>query len=182
LAEGFKALMHGDSIEAIDAAGRRLGLPMGPLELSDQIGLNVCLDVSEHLMGSDAQAAQALLREKVNKGELGRKTQKGFYAYAKGKPVRVKTTLDPEKITVLERKFFLAMLNRALLCLDEAVVNSVDLVDAGVIFGAGFPPFQGGILQYARTMNPHNLAQELADYRNMSISAVEATSAWKLLW
>lgn len=181
-AEGFKALAAGDSIQVVDAAGRRLGMPMGPLELADQVGLDVCLAVSENLMGAEAKAAAAILRDKVDKGELGRKTQKGFYQYVKGKPVRAKTAPDPEKLTVLERQFFLGMLNRALLCLDEAVVNSVDFVDAGVIFGAGFPPFQGGILQYARTMDKQNLAKELADYRSMDVQAVEATSAWKLLW
>jgi 3-hydroxyacyl-CoA dehydrogenase/enoyl-CoA hydratase/3-hydroxybutyryl-CoA epimerase len=181
-AEGFKAFTAGERIEVIDAAGRCLGMPMGPLELADQVGLDVCLDASEHLMGSEAKSAQTILRAKVDKGELGRKTQKGFYSYAKGKPVRAKATLDSEKLVVLERQFFLGMLNRALLCLDEAVVNSIDLVDAGVIFGAGFPPFQGGILHYASTMDKQNLAQELAEYRNISIQAVEATSAWKLLW
>jgi 3-hydroxyacyl-CoA dehydrogenase/enoyl-CoA hydratase/3-hydroxybutyryl-CoA epimerase len=180
--EAFKALAAGESIGVIDAAGRRLGMPMGPLELADQVGLDVCLDASEHLMGSDATAAQTLLREKVDKGELGRKTQKGFYRYSSGKLIREKITPDPEKLAKWERQLFLGMLNRALLCLDESVVNSVDLVDAGVIFGAGFPPFQGGILQYARTMDKQNLAKELAEYRNTDVQAVEATSAWKLLW
>ena len=72
------------------------------------------------------------------------------------------------------------MFNRALLCLDESVVNSVDLVDAGIIFGAGFPPFQGGILQHSRTMGKQNLAKELAEYRNTGVQAVESTLGWKL--
>ncbi len=181
-AEGFKALCAGETMQDIDAAGRRLGMPMGPLELADQVGLDVCLAVSEHLLAGVADAAQTVLRDKVNQGKLGRKTQQGFYEYAKGKPIRVKFSSDQQKVIALERQLFLGMLNRALLCLDESIVNTVDLVDAGVIFGIGFPPFQGGILQYARTMNKQNLVQELAEYRQMSIQEIEATSAWKQLW
>lgn len=180
--EGFKALAAGESMNVIDAAGRRLGLPMGPLELADQVGLDVCLAVSEHLMAGQVQAVQTLLRAKVEKGELGRKTQKGFYVYVQAKPVRAKEECDPQKVIALERQLFLGMLNRALMCLDEAIVNSVDLVDAGAVFGMGFAPFQGGLLHYAHTMDKQNLAKELAVYRNVGIQEIESSSAWKLLW
>lgn len=181
-AEAFKALNAGESIQVIDAAGRRLGMPMGPLELADQVGLDVCLAVSEHLIGTEASLAQTVLRAKIDKGELGRKTQKGFYDYVKGKPVRSKEKEDLQKVIVLERQLFLGLLSRALLCLDEAIVNSIDLVDAGTIFGMGFPPFQGGLLHYAKTMDKQSLVKELAMYRNVPIQEIESSSAWKLLW
>lgn len=180
--EAFKALMAGDSMSVIDAAGRRLGMPMGPLELCDQVGLDVCLAVSGHLMGKEAESAQTLLRSKVEKGELGRKTQKGFYAYAKGEMVRPKDTVDPQKVIALERQLFLGLFNRALMCLDEAIVNTLEWVDAGSIFGFGFAPYQGGLLHYARTMNPIELAKALAAYRNVNVQAIETSSAWQLLW
>jgi 3-hydroxyacyl-CoA dehydrogenase/enoyl-CoA hydratase/3-hydroxybutyryl-CoA epimerase len=147
--EALHAHADGHTLESIDAAAKRFGMPMGPVELADRVGLDVALHVAEILSSVLASAPPELLREKVAKGELGVKTGRGFYAYdAHGKPVkdrsRVVTDAD------LPDRLLLPLLNEAVACLHEGVVGDADLLDAGVIFGAGFAPFTGGPVHYAR--------------------------------
>jgi 3-hydroxyacyl-CoA dehydrogenase/enoyl-CoA hydratase/3-hydroxybutyryl-CoA epimerase len=147
--EALHAHADGHSLESIDAAAKSFGMPMGPVELADRVGLDVALHVAEILSGVLAAAPPDLLRAKVAKGELGVKTGRGFYAYdPKGKPIRQRgaSRTDPG----LADRLLLPLINEAVACLHEGVVADADLLDAGMIFGAGFAPFTGGPIRYAQ--------------------------------
>jgi 3-hydroxyacyl-CoA dehydrogenase/enoyl-CoA hydratase/3-hydroxybutyryl-CoA epimerase len=158
--EALHAHADGHSLESIDAAAKAFGMPMGPVELADRVGLDVALHVADILSGVLKAAPPELLRAKVAKGELGMKTRRGFYAYdARGKPIkdRARAAFDDE----LSDRLLLPLVNEAVACLHEGVVADADLVDAGVIFGAGFAPFTGGPLRYARARGVANVVERL---------------------
>jgi 3-hydroxyacyl-CoA dehydrogenase / enoyl-CoA hydratase / 3-hydroxybutyryl-CoA epimerase len=149
----------------IDAAAEKFGMPMGPVELADQIGLDICLAVGDMLrskFGDALPPTPAWLREKVAHGELGRKTGKGFYIWKDGKadkssgsPSTVQPT--PEMID----RLVLPMSNVCVACLRETIVEDADAVDGAMIFGTGYAPFRGGPLNYARTRGADNVVSAL---------------------
>jgi 3-hydroxyacyl-CoA dehydrogenase/enoyl-CoA hydratase/3-hydroxybutyryl-CoA epimerase len=146
--EALHAHADGHSLESIDAAAKRFGMPMGPVELADRVGLDVALHVAEILSSILASAPPDLLKEKVAKGELGVKTGRGFYSYdPQGKPIKDRSRVVAD--ADLPDRLLLPLLNEAVACLHEGVVADADLLDAGVIFGAGFAPFTGGPIRYA---------------------------------
>ena len=158
--EALHAHADGHSLESIDAAAKAFGMPMGPVELADRVGLDVALHVAEILSGVLKSPPPELLRAKVAKGELGVKTGRGFYAYdARGKPLkdRGRAAFDAE----LSDRLLLPLINEAVACLHEGVIADADLLDAGVIFGAGFAPFTGGPLRYARARGVENVVERL---------------------
>ncbi len=139
----------------IDAAAKKFGLPMGPVELADQVGLDICLDVGDMLrskFGDALPPTPAWLREKVSKGELGRKTGKGFYVWKDGKADTTPTPPQAAQPTdeMIDR-LILPMSNVCVACLREGIVDNADVVDGAMIFGTGYAPFRGGPLNYART-------------------------------
>lgn len=158
LMEAILLLEEGKSPESIDKAALAFGMPMGPIELADTVGLDVCLAVGEILVGHRAFAVPKILQEKVSRGELGRKSSKGFYPYKKGKPIKAKTT---ESFDTLTNRLILPMLNEAVACIRENIVSDADLLDAGFIFATGFAPFRGGPLQYAKTEGVAQIVERL---------------------
>jgi 3-hydroxyacyl-CoA dehydrogenase/enoyl-CoA hydratase/3-hydroxybutyryl-CoA epimerase len=147
--EALYAHTDGHSLEAIDAAAKAFGMPTGPVELADRVGLDVALHVAEILSEVLVVAPPELLRSKVAKGELGTKVGRGFYAYDKnGKAIKDRkiSAADEE----LADRLILPLLNEAVACLHEQIVADADLLDAGVLFGTGFAPFRGGPMRYAR--------------------------------
>jgi 3-hydroxyacyl-CoA dehydrogenase/enoyl-CoA hydratase/3-hydroxybutyryl-CoA epimerase len=153
LFEAVAMLKEGFSMETIDEAAESFGMPMGPIELADTVGLDVCLSVGEILVKELDLAIPDLLREKVAKKELGRKTGKGFYTFKKGKPVREKNQAEVSSATInqLADRLILKMIEEAVLCLKEQIVADSDFLDAGMVFGTGFAPFRGGPIHYAET-------------------------------
>src|SRR5579871_1755121 len=148
----------------IDAAAEKFGMPMGPIELADQVGLDICLAVGDMLrskFGDLLPPTPAWLRDKVTKGELGRKTGKGFYAWRDGKADKPKpastTEPDPEMID----RLILPMSNVCVACLREGIVDDPDMVDGAMLFGTGYAPFRGGPLNYSRTRGVENVASTL---------------------
>jgi 3-hydroxyacyl-CoA dehydrogenase/enoyl-CoA hydratase/3-hydroxybutyryl-CoA epimerase len=147
----------------IDAAAEKFGMPMGPIELADQVGLDICLAVGDELrakFGDSLPQPPDWLREKVAKGELGRKTGKGFYNWREGKAEKGEAGdlhVEPEMID----RLILPMSNVCVACLREGIVDDPDLVDGAMIFGTGYAPFRGGPLKYARTRGPENVAANL---------------------
>jgi 3-hydroxyacyl-CoA dehydrogenase/enoyl-CoA hydratase/3-hydroxybutyryl-CoA epimerase len=151
LLEALAMADEGVPLEAIDEAAERFGMPMGPIELADHVGLDICLDVAEILrqgLAAPMPPTPQWLTAKVAKGELGKKTGQGLYAYKKGKPVkrRVATPLGDEAID----RLILPMVNTCVACLREGVVADEDTADGAMVFGTGFAPFRGGPLRYAR--------------------------------
>jgi 3-hydroxyacyl-CoA dehydrogenase/enoyl-CoA hydratase/3-hydroxybutyryl-CoA epimerase len=145
----FRMLDEGIKPETIDAAMEGFGMPMGPIELADTVGLDICLAAGKELAKKGAHgepdAPQALLN-KVALGQLGRKTGEGIYRYEKGKPV--KGTPDTARSGELVEALVEPYLAEAKAVLGEGIVADADLIDAGLIFGTGFAPFRGGPLHY----------------------------------
>lgn len=146
--EAFKRLETGTPKEKLDEAAVTFGMPMGPIELADAVGLDVCQHVGEILKGS-TEGSQ--IASKVAAGHLGKKTGEGFYVWKDGKPERAAATFDAAEMERLGRELVEPLIEEAQRCRDEGVVASADLIDAGVIFGTGFAPFRGGPLHYRET-------------------------------
>lgn len=128
----------------LDAAAVRFGMPMGPIELVDTVGLDVCAAVAKTLGLSDGEGSH--LAKLIDQGHLGRKTGKGFYTWTDGKLSR---SLPPGDLA-LGRELIGPLVDTAQACVDEGIVESADLADAGVIMGTGFAPFLGGPLNARR--------------------------------
>jgi 3-hydroxyacyl-CoA dehydrogenase / enoyl-CoA hydratase / 3-hydroxybutyryl-CoA epimerase len=139
----------------IDEAAEKFGMPMGPIELADQVGLDICLDVGDMLrskFGDLLPPTPAWLREKVARGELGRKTGKGFYTWKDGKAQKgPRPETGPRVTDEMIDRLVLPMSNVCVACLREGIVDNADVVDGAMIFGTGYAPFRGGPLNYART-------------------------------
>ncbi len=148
MGEAIELIAEGVAPTDIDAAATDFGMPMGPIELADSVGLDIALHVSEILADTVGRDVPAPLQQLVQAGKLGRKSGQGFYAYKDGRPVKPRSTRQPGNPDLQDR-LMLALLNEAAACLHEKVVAGADLVDAGVIFGTGFAPFRGGPLHYA---------------------------------
>jgi 3-hydroxyacyl-CoA dehydrogenase / enoyl-CoA hydratase / 3-hydroxybutyryl-CoA epimerase len=150
---------------SIDAAAEKFGMPMGPIELADQVGLDICLAVGDMLrskFGDLLPPTPAWLREKVARGELGRKTGKGFYVWKDGKADKAPdspTAVQPTALMI--DRLVLPMSNVCVACLREGIVDNPDAVDGAMIFGTGYAPFRGGPLNYARTRGAEDVASTL---------------------
>ena len=178
--EALHAHADGHSLESIDAAAKAFGMPMGPVELADRVGLDVALHVAEILSGVLKTPPPELLRAKVAKGELGVKTARGFYAYdARGKPIkdRARGAFDDE----LPDRLLLPLVNEAVACLHEGIVADSDLLDAGIIFGAGFAPFTGGPLRYARARGFANVVERLEQLARRFGTRFTPHEGWRTL-
>src|SRR6188768_193089 len=151
LYEAMFALQDGIPIEVIDDAALAFGMPMGPVELADVVGLDVCKHVGEIVSAAldkqkpGSSRIDALIAAK----KLGRKTGEGFYVWRDGKAVKPAGP-PPEPPKDLEDRLILSLANECAAVLREKIVADADLIDAGVIFGSGFAPFRGGPLTYAR--------------------------------
>ncbi len=160
LLEAVEMLAEGIAPEHIDSVATEFGMPMGPVELADTVGLDVCLSVAEILSSHLGGTVPALLREKVAAKELGRKTGKGFYLYQNDRPVLTRPSNTEKPPSAIRERLVSRLLNEAMVCLREQVVKDEDLLDAGIIFGTGFAPFRGGPMHYARKIGfAHQKAQ-----------------------
>jgi 3-hydroxyacyl-CoA dehydrogenase/enoyl-CoA hydratase/3-hydroxybutyryl-CoA epimerase len=150
---------------AIDAAAKKFGMPMGPIELADQVGLDICLAVGDMLrskFGDLLPPTPAWLREKVAAGDLGRKTGKGFYIWKDGKADKTSAagaTAQPTQEMI--DRLILPMSNVCVACLREGIVDNADPVDGAMIFGTGYAPFRGGPLNYARARGVEDVVSTL---------------------
>ena len=151
----MKRLEEGEDKEKIDAAARQFGMPMGPIELADNVGLDICAHVAKTLGATST--GETRLDRLVASGRLGKKTGEGFYVWKDGKPEKSKSEFSRGDLDKLGRELVDPMLSEAQRSLDQGVVANADLVDAGMIFGTGFAPFRGGPL-YWKTQNEKNTA------------------------
>jgi 3-hydroxyacyl-CoA dehydrogenase/enoyl-CoA hydratase/3-hydroxybutyryl-CoA epimerase len=136
-------------------------MPVGPIELADVVGLDVCLQVGRVLGEAFHRTAPAQLQELVEQKKLGRKSGQGFYAWRDGKAMKSHpTAIVPAD---LEDRLMLPMLNEAVATLRENVIADTDLLDAGVIFATGFAPFRGGPLAYAKARGIGDVVRRLGE-------------------
>jgi 3-hydroxyacyl-CoA dehydrogenase/enoyl-CoA hydratase/3-hydroxybutyryl-CoA epimerase len=142
---------RGEPKERIDEAARAFGMPMGPVELADTVGLDVCASVGNILKLAPATSGPTRLDQMVAAGKLGKKSGEGFYVWKDGKPQKAvaERPWDKGELERLGRELVEPLIREADRVRDEGIVESADLVDAGVIFGTGFAPFRGGPLHFA---------------------------------
>lgn len=162
LLEAVRCHAEGIPDPVIDRAAKRFGMPMGPIELADTVGLDVALSVGRELGPFLGLELPDGIADKVEGGKRGKKDGQGFYTWKDGKPEKPKVDPDYRAPADLEDRLILPMLNEAVACLHDDVVADADLLDAGVIFGTGFAPFRGGPIQYIRTAGAGVLREKLA--------------------
>jgi 3-hydroxyacyl-CoA dehydrogenase/enoyl-CoA hydratase/3-hydroxybutyryl-CoA epimerase len=162
LNEAMFALEGGIPASVIDQAGVQFGMPIGPIELADVVGLDVCLSVGRVLAAAFGREAPQNLQAMVAAKTLGRKTGQGFYRWESGKPVRAPAqgAADAQD---LEDRLILPMINEAVAIVRDGIVSDADLLDAGVIFATGFAPFRGGPLQYAKSRGVPQIRRRLQE-------------------
>jgi len=142
--EAMKCVDEGIAPEAIDAALVAFGMPMGPIELADTVGLDVAVHAGKQLVG-DASPPKKLV-ELFEAGKLGKKSGQGFYAWADGKAQ--KSGVGAGDTAMLAARIVQPLLDAAQRLVGDGIVADADLADAGVIFGTGFAPFTGGPMNY----------------------------------
>jgi 3-hydroxyacyl-CoA dehydrogenase / enoyl-CoA hydratase / 3-hydroxybutyryl-CoA epimerase len=167
----------------IDAAAEQFGMPMGPIELADQVGLDICLDVGDMLrskFGDLLPPTPAWLREKAAKGELGRKTGKGFYAWRDGKVDKAALPqTGPRPTDEMIDRLILPMSNVCIACLREGIVDNADMVDGAMIFATGYAPFRGGPLNYVRTRGVDHVVSTLRTLAARFGARFEPDAGWE---
>jgi 3-hydroxyacyl-CoA dehydrogenase/enoyl-CoA hydratase/3-hydroxybutyryl-CoA epimerase len=138
--EALRCIDEGIAPATLDAALEAFGMPMGPVELMDTVGLDIVMAAGQQL---SAGAPAACLIQALDQGHLGKKSGHGFYAWVKGKPLKPAFGAVPAG---LAERLIAPLTERAAALVAEGVVADADLADAGVIFGTGFAPFSGGPL------------------------------------
>lgn len=151
----------GISIIEIDRTATKFGMPMGPVELADTVGLDVGLHVAELLGTAYGFKVPESFRTMVESGDLGKKSGKGFYSWKNGKKVAPKSKASSSNDETIQNRLILRFINEAVACNREKVVESKDLLDAGVIFGTGFAPFHGGPIHYIEATGAAKLLEAL---------------------
>lgn len=148
LMEAISMKLEGIDKEIIDAAAIRFGMPMGPIELADVVGLDVCMNVAQTLAKGDVEAHRNLLQGMIDENKLGKKSGEGFYVWSKGRAERQAAAVDNAYGDQIAKRLMKPFLNECQAVSADGIVEDDDLLDAGIIFGTGFAPFTGGPMHY----------------------------------
>jgi 3-hydroxyacyl-CoA dehydrogenase/enoyl-CoA hydratase/carnithine racemase len=174
LMEAVRLLEEETAIDCLDGALVRFGMPMGPVALFDQVGIDVSAKVARVLGAAFPlqELRPDLLERLVAAGRLGKKSARGFYVH----PRRGEPRVDPSVYRLIggegrrrpadaeiQDRLVLPMINEACRILEEGVVRQPSDVDVGMIYGTGFPPFRGGLLRYADHLGPRRVAERLLE-------------------
>ena len=166
LLEAMTCYSEGIPGPVIDKAALAFGMPMGPIELADTVGLDVAASVGKLLADFLNLPIPSGLDGLLAGGKRGRKDGQGFYTWTDGRAQKPEVAKDYRAPEDLTDRLILPFLNEAVACLHEGVVADEDLLDAGVIFGTGFAPFRGGPITHIRAEGAAKLKvrlQQLAD-------------------
>ncbi|MCS5708025.1 enoyl-CoA hydratase/isomerase family protein [Candidatus Berkiella cookevillensis] len=177
--EAVALLEEGISGPMIDKAAVDFGMPMGPIELADTVGLDVCLNALEKMSGFLDIKVPEKLRDYVKRGDLGRKTGKGFYHYKNGKCQKPKISKSESMPSDTTDRLMFRLLNEAVACLREGIVENSELLDAGCIFGFGFAPFRGGPMNYIRNQGEERMLKQLEDLESRYGNRFAADEGWQ---
>jgi 3-hydroxyacyl-CoA dehydrogenase/enoyl-CoA hydratase/3-hydroxybutyryl-CoA epimerase len=151
LLEAMLAVDEGIGPETVDAAAKAFGMPMGPIELADMVGLDVGWAVGQELAAARPGAqVPKKLKELVDAKQFGKKSGKGYYTWVHGKPVKSTARSEGTDLDALADRLVLPALNEAVACVREGIAADADLCDAGMIFGTGFAPHLGGPINAIR--------------------------------
>ncbi|MFC3597071.1 3-hydroxyacyl-CoA dehydrogenase NAD-binding domain-containing protein [Sphingobium scionense] len=181
LVEAMTMMDEGIAPETIDRAAMDFGMPMGPLELADQVGLDIGLAVADMLkreLDWPMPATPQWLHDKVSAGQLGAKSGKGIYAWKDGHAVKSNAAPPPPDMA---DRLIMPMLNMAVAVLREKVTDDPDIIDAAMIFGTGFAPFRGGPLHYARARGIGKVKAVLEGLREAHGERFRPDPGWDML-
>ncbi len=180
LQEALIMLDEGVAKETLDKAAEQFGMPMGPIELTDTVGLDIALDVSEMLkrdLNLPGPDAPDWLKQKVADKHLGRKTGEGLYVWKGGHPVKAKGAPAPDPD--MADRMILPMINTCVALLREGVAEDADVIDAAMIFGSGFAPFRGGPLHYAKARGVAEVRAKLAELADKYGERFKPDAGWE---
>lgn len=184
LGEAVRAAEEGIPLASIDRAAEDFGMPMGPIELADVVGLDVIMSVGKVFFSSPEVPVPAVLQRLFDQKKFGKKTGEGFYVWRQDKPQKPAAGDQAPGRQIprdLQDRLLLPLVNEAVAVLREQIVEDADLVDAGVIFGAGFAPFRGGPIQYARSRGVDAVVTRLEDLRKSHGDRFAPDAGWQLL-
>jgi 3-hydroxyacyl-CoA dehydrogenase/enoyl-CoA hydratase/3-hydroxybutyryl-CoA epimerase len=175
--EAVRLVAEGHPIADVDREAKRFGMPMGPLELLDTVGIDVAADVAGHLSvaGMEESPTPAYLADLVSQRRLGEKSGCGFYRYkggrrrgpfassaAAGTPhLPDPVDFDGETVSGVQQRLILSLMNAAAECLQAGIVPEAWMVDLGMVLGTGFAPFRGGPLRLAETWGRDHVRETL---------------------
>ena len=177
LLEAMLMLDEGIPAETIDAAAKDFGMPMGPIELADMVGLDIGWAVG-HELAKPGTPIPKQLQANIEAKNFGKKTGKGFYTWVKGKPVKSKAGTGSVDLKSLADRMVAPALNEAVACLREGIVADADLVDAGVIFGTGFAPHRGGPISTIRARGKQEWLRIMQELKAKHGLRFEPDSGW----
>ena len=181
MSEAMHLAEEGVPLAEIDKAAVEFGMPMGPVELADSVGLDVGLHVSKVLGAALNRPVPETLQKMVDDGLLGRKSGQGYYRWENGKAIKPdadSSNVPGGIIADMKDRLILSMVNEAVACLHENIVADADLLDAGVIFGTGFAPFLGGPLNYAKERGNTAVVMRLNELAKSYGERFEPHSGW----
>lgn len=179
LSEAVRAAQEGIPLAMIDRAAEEFGMPMGPIELADVVGLDVVMSVGKVFFQTGTEVP-GVLSTRFSQKKFGKKTGEGFYVWQNDKPQKPPYSgqATPDD---LQDRLLLPLINEAVAVLRQRIVEDADLVDAGVIFGAGFAPFRGGPLQYARARGVDAIVARLRELQSAHGDRFTPDEGWDLL-
>jgi 3-hydroxyacyl-CoA dehydrogenase / enoyl-CoA hydratase / 3-hydroxybutyryl-CoA epimerase len=181
LLEAIVMLEEGIDKEQIDGAAKTFGMPMGPIELADQIGLDICMHVADMLARTlDKPMAKIpdSVRKKVDNGELGKKSGKGFYDWKNGKAQHENGAESKTDDKITDR-LILPMLDACVECYRKGVIKDLDHLDGAMIFATGFAPFRGGPIHYARARGLDEIVMTLNKLAESNGERFAPDKGWK---
>ena len=152
LMEAVRLHENGIPVRDLDEAMLEFGMPMGPMRLLDEIGLDVAVHVAKTLSNAfpDRFPHTDALDKMVNEGRLGKKTGQGFYRYENGKEILPATHFDLPRHESIQTNLALLISQEAMRCLKEGIARNADDIDLAMVLGTGYPPFRGGPITFAR--------------------------------
>ena len=178
LLEAMRLYSEGVPGPVLDREAKKFGMPMGPIELADTVGLDVCAAVGKELAPFLGLELPPGMEERLETGKRGKKDGQGLYVWQDGKPQKPEVDKDYVTPPDLQERMILSMVNEAVACLAEGVVDDADLLDAGVIFGTGFAPFRGGPIQYVRSEGVDTLKSKLQQLAQRYGDRFKPKSGW----
>ena len=192
MVEAVSLLEEGQSPEKLDQSLEKFGMPMGPIELFDEVGIDVAFKVAKILSATmgDRMAESPMLENMVKDNRLGKKSGSGFYKYEGKKKIsdpQITSYIEVRKNSHLNEEDLInrmvyPMINEAARCLDEKIASRPQDVDLGMIFGTGFAPFRGGLLSFADTEGVTKVYETLQSLSESDHSRFKPSSALETIY
>jgi 3-hydroxyacyl-CoA dehydrogenase/enoyl-CoA hydratase/3-hydroxybutyryl-CoA epimerase len=182
LLEAVQMVEEGIPATIIDQVAVKFGMPIGPIELADQVGLDICFSVAQMLAPSLGLSIPASLELAISDGHVGRKSGQGFYRYSSNGDKQSDPTHHADRDidqNLIQQRLILRLLNECVSCLADKIIEDSDLLDAGMVFATGFAPFHGGPMRYLQQEGAASLYQQLSQLQSTFGNRFSPHSKWE---